>query len=539
MKNEQLLKLTIILGCLLVAAYGVYRVQLITFEPYIVVFSILLFLAELHTIIHFYGLFYILWPRKYITYEKEYRNENIRINIFICVCGESTKIVKKTIVSAQKAVRAYTAYANPLYMPNIIVLNDGYIAKKRNWRYISQICKTLLVKEIIRTTPGGFKAGNINNGIKLVPTSSPFETIDVVLDADYIVKEEFLREIVKPFIDKSVDFVQSPQWYYNQTSWVAKAAAAHQMFFFDYVCPAKGHDNAIFLCGTNFAIRREALNSVAGLDTRFITEDYASSLKLHLIGKKGVYLPKVLARGLAPSTLKAYFTQQQRWSKGNLDVAKTYARELILGELSLKQKFHYLLSATYYFTGMRDLILILAPLFYLLTGMSLVKGGAMPYMLFFYIPFIAYSFIMYICMFKHPLKSLILDIACIPIFVDSFVSSMLGKNLRFIVTAKNHQKENVLSVYKNQLTIIAFLIVGLYNSYFLRGNTSSGALINYFWVLFECALLSLGFLFVVKENYKSPLLLFPNNTRFVKTFDVILIATLTYKMYFTPFLLHY
>lgn len=422
------------------------------------------------------------------------------MNIYICVCGEPVEVVKETIISAKKTVEAYVKIIGPNYAPRVIVLNDGRAAKKDNWQDLESLARELDVKHVARRIGGGFKAGNINNGLKVFKTIDPHNTLDIILDADFSPKEEFLTEIVKPFKDSSIDFAQSPQRYKNEKTWVAKAAAAHQIFFFDHICHSKGHDNALFLCGTNFAMRRSAFDEIGGMDTNFITEDYATSLELHLRGKKGVFIPKVLALGIAPSTLKAYFSQQQRWSKGSNDVTLSYLGKILFGPMTLRQKFHYMLSATYYLIGMRDLILMLAPLPYLFFGVSLIKANTMQYLLFIYGPLMIYNFILYLVLFKHPVKSLVLDISSFPVFVSSFLSSLLKKELSFIVTIKKYERENPFIVYKLQLFVAFLLVFGIIAGQ-ARQTTNLGSSLNYFWASFDAIFLLFGFYLIIRENY--------------------------------------
>ena len=498
-------KIILLTGVSLLTVYFFYRVTFINFSPWLAVFSLILFTAEMHTVFHLYGLFYSLWPRNYEKYEKLYKNRSLAFNIFICVCGEPTDIVRQTILGSKKAVEAYKKVVNPFSSPKIYVLNDGKVAKKDNWREIASLAKELGVRHIARRVPGGFKAGNINHALKKTASKNPVNTLDIVFDADFVAKKDFLLEIVKPFEDKKVSFAQSPQRYKNEQTWVAKAAAAHQIFFFEHICAAKGWDNALFLCGTNFAVRRSAFNKIGGMDTRFITEDYATSLNLHLGGYKGVFINKVLAEGIAPASLKQYFSQQQRWSKGSLDVSRAYLKQILFGPLTWQQKFHYLLSATYYLIGIRDFILMLAPLPYLLFGVSLVRANTWQYLLFVYAPLITYNFVLFLLLFRNPIKSLVLDIASFPVFVSAALSSLLKKDLSFIVTIKKYERENPFAVYKLQLLVAVILGLGLFYA-FSHFHPHGGSLLNYFWAGFDVTILSFGFYLIVRENYNTALL---------------------------------
>ncbi|MFC1726901.1 glycosyl hydrolase [Patescibacteria group bacterium] len=500
--KKLLIKLGIVYGLILTTGYALFRAYYINFNPYLVIPAILLYMAELHTIILLYGFLYSLWPRKFKTYSKINRNRNLQVNLFITTVGEPIEIVSQTIEHAKKAADHYRKIVKPKKAPRVIVLNDGFGAKKENWWQVRDFCQKVGVLHLARKTNEGFKAGNINNGLKKFPSKDPHNTIDCYFDADFCAKKEFLIEILKPLVDNKVDFVQSPQRYKNLTTWVAKGAGAHQIFFFDYVCPAKAYDNALFLCGTNYAIRRQALLDAGGVDNRFVTEDYATSIKLHLLGKKGVFVSKVLALGMAPMNLKEYFNQQTRWCKGCLDANGKYLKELLFGPLNFRQKLHYFLSTAYYFIGVRDLILVLAPIPYLFFGISLIRANTTMYLAFVYLPLMIFNFSLFFLTFRSPVKSLVLDIVTFPVFALAFVSSVIKKNLPFTVTIKKYEKENPFRVYKIQLAVATLLCAGIaYSFLFNRNHNPYGKFINHFWATYSATFLLLGFFLVIRENY--------------------------------------
>jgi cellulose synthase (UDP-forming) len=489
-----------LLGVMFLTIYFTFRLSYINTSPALIVFSIILFVAELHSMLHLYGAFYSMWPRPYQEWPELNRSKDLRFNMFICVCGEPAEIVRETIKGALGTRQHYIDVIQPHHPPQVYVINDGKVARKDNWQEIESMCAEMGVNHIARDIPGHFKAGNINNALKATPTPDPHNTLDVIFDSDFAALPEFLVEICKPFVDDKIDFVQSPQRYKNETTWVAKASAAHQIFFFDHICPAKGWDNALFLCGTNFAIRRSALDAVDGIDGNFITEDYATSLNLHLEGRKGVFMPRVLALGAAPTSLKQYFTQQRRWAKGNFDVTGHYFKRLLFGPLTLKQKMHYLLSATYYLIGLRDFILMMAPLPYLFFGVSLIKPNNPWFLVGIYAPMMIGNFILYLKMFRYPVKSLVLDVVSFPTFTSAFFQSLFKQRLGFVVTIKKYEKEKPWAVYKPQLIVAFLLCVGLIYSLGFSRKTGYGAVVNYFWAIFDATFLLLGFYLIVAEN---------------------------------------
>ena len=79
-------------------------------------------------------------------------------------------------------------------------------------------------------------------------------------------------------------------------------------------------------CGTNFVIRRAALDDAGGFPEQALTEDFALSIRLHESQWRTVYVNEVLARGLGPEDMSAYVSQQLRWSRGCLAAIGTAIR---------------------------------------------------------------------------------------------------------------------------------------------------------------------------------------------------------------------
>ena len=141
------------------------------------------------------------------------------VDIFITVCGEPVEIVEQTI-------KAAVSMKYPSY--KVYVLNDGYVAKKENWKEINELALRYNVTPITRQKPGGAKAGNINNALK--QTTSP---LFAVFDADHIPSPNFLKKTVGYFEDKRIALVQTPQYYGNRKdNFLTEGAWEQQELFF-------------------------------------------------------------------------------------------------------------------------------------------------------------------------------------------------------------------------------------------------------------------------------------------------------------------
>lgn len=149
-----------------------------------------------------------------------------------------------------------------------------------------------------------------------------FERYDVIaaFDPDHVPREDFLLKVLGYFEDPGVGYVQAPAAYYNQRASFIAAGAAEETYAY-YSCTQMaayglGHP---FVTGCHNTHRVAALREVGG----FAPHD-ADDLLITLLykdkGWRGVYVPQILARGLAPVDWAGYLTQQVRWSRSIADV---------------------------------------------------------------------------------------------------------------------------------------------------------------------------------------------------------------------------
>jgi len=203
----------------------------------------------------------------------------------------------------------------------------------------------------------GYKAGAVNDLLKVIG-----EKYLAIFDADQKPAYNFLKEVI-PLLeeDEKLAFVQTPQFYANtEHSRVALGAYYQQAVFYEYICEGKNTKNATFCCGTNVVLRTEALQSIGGFDETSVTEDFATSVRLHIKGWKSLYYNKVSVYGLGPETLAGYFTQQMRWAMGTLGVFKKIVSTFFRNPRALRpgQWWEYFLSGSYYFVGWAPIILL-------------------------------------------------------------------------------------------------------------------------------------------------------------------------------------
>ncbi len=371
-----------------------------------------------------------------------------KVDVFITVAGEPVDIVRETALAA----------VNMDY-PNfeVYLLNDGFVAKKDNWKDIELLAQELGVHCITRTIPGGAKAGNINNALKL--TKNP---LVVIFDADHVPYTNFLNKTVGYFTDKEVAFVQTPQYYKNQDeNIITKSAWRQQELFFGPICKGKNKTNSAFMCGTNMVLKREAIEDVGGMCEFNIAEDFLTSLFVHSKGWKSVYVSEVLAEGLAPEDFLSYYKQQFRWARGSLEVIFKY-NPIFRSGMSFGQKLQYLSSASYYLSGVVVLVNMIFPIIFLFTGEVTVLISTMAVALFF-LPYI-YG-VMYVLQkssnFSYTFEALSFSISSFYLQISAIFAVLTNQKSSFNVTSKTLVSGNFLYLATPHIIYILLGVVGI------------------------------------------------------------------------------
>lgn len=396
---------------------------------------------------------YTVWDTSWVTpHDRTGRRVNRAylpsVDVFITVAGEPVELVRKTAMAA-KAMR-YPQHA-------VYLLNDGYVAKKENWRDIERLAEQLGVHCVTRTVPGGAKAGNINNGLRF--STSPFVAY---FDADHVPHSDFLLKTVPYFSDASVAFVQTPQFYKNYAeNYLTKGSWEQQELFFGPICKGKNRLNAATMCGTNMVVRRSALLAVGGMCTESIAEDFITGLMLHARGWASVYVPEVLAEGLATEDLLSYSKQQFRWARGALDVIFRW-NPIFLRGLSLAQRLQYLSSASFYLTGVVVVIDAALPLIYFYAGLVPVHISSMLLAAVF-LPYL-FSTIYVIqrsSNFTFTFASLGFSMGSFYIHLKALGSAITFRKAGFEITRKSKQRGNFLPLVKWHLIYMVVAFAGI------------------------------------------------------------------------------
>ncbi len=199
------------------------------------------------------------------------------------------------------------------------------------WQPIQDHCRSLgeRFKFINAEKVKGFKAGALR--IAMERTAVDAEIIGVI-DADYVVQPDWLKDLVPAFADPRVGLVQAPQDHRDQDR-----SLMHYMMngeyagFFDIGMIQRNEENAIIVHGTMCLIRRAAMDMVGGWAGDTICEDTDLGLAIIEHGWLTHYTNHRYGHGLLPDTYEAFKKQRHRWAYGGFQIVKKHWRRFLPG----------------------------------------------------------------------------------------------------------------------------------------------------------------------------------------------------------------
>jgi exo-beta-1,3-glucanase (GH17 family)/cellulose synthase/poly-beta-1,6-N-acetylglucosamine synthase-like glycosyltransferase len=214
------------------------------------------------------------------------------------------------------------------------------------WRPIEEHCRVLgpRFKFVLANNLQGFKAGALR--LAMVQTAADAEVLGI-LDADYVVHPDWLKDLVPLFADPAVGLVQAPQDHRDdRRSVLHHAMNAEYAGFFDIGMVQRNEANAIVVHGTMCLIRRSALEAAGGWSSDTICEDTDLGLSILERGWHAHYTNRRYGHGLLPDTFESYKKQRDRWAYGGFQIFKKHWRRFLPGEsrLTREQKREFMLG---------------------------------------------------------------------------------------------------------------------------------------------------------------------------------------------------
>jgi hypothetical protein len=215
----------------------------------------------------------------------------------------------------------------------------------------------LEVAHVRRERRGGFKAGALEHGLSLARGE-----LLLVLDADFVPAPDLLERTVPCFADPRVAVVQARWGHLNRECDLLTEAQALMLDGHFRVEQAARHAGGRFFNfnGTAGLWRRAAITDAGGWSADTLTEDLDLSYRAQLRGWRFVYLPDVVAPAELPVTASAFKSQQFRWAKGSVQVARKLLPEVLGARVGWRVRLEALLHLTSNFAYPCTLALALA-----------------------------------------------------------------------------------------------------------------------------------------------------------------------------------
>ena len=185
------------------------------------------------------------------------------VSLHVPAYNEPPELVEKTL-------RALARLDYPNYE---VILVDNNTPQEETWQPLAKVCRELGFKCLHLDRWPGYKSGALNFALAM---TDPQAEIIGVIDADYIVRPDYLRRIVPYFEDPEIAFVQTPQDYrdYDRNRFFQAAYDGYK-YFFALSMPFRNERNAIIFCGTMGLLRKSIIED-ADASLRILNRGYKS-----------------------------------------------------------------------------------------------------------------------------------------------------------------------------------------------------------------------------------------------------------------------
>ena len=451
------------------------------------------------------------------------------VDIFITTYDEGPNVIKYTLEDASKVIA-------PEHVDvRLYILDDG------NQPGMRRLCDEYGASYFSRESNVGFKAGNLRNA--LMQTSGAFI---VICDADTRLFTTFLTNTLPYFQDPNVAWVQTPHWFYDipgltnrlvdspksTSNWnnhlgnLADKAlsflrlrdpfSSNPEVFFDVIQRRRSRNNASFCCGAGSIHRRAAIMEglrISSMNSRrrtsnpfaqkpgtvstflsseepfvfHVSEDILTSIRLHNLGWKSVYHPKIEAKMLSPWSSRAWAMQKWKYSGGTFDIMLRH-NPIFRSGMPWKTKLHYLATFYSYLSVLWVSVLCVAPVLSMLFSWSPVSAYSIEFFSYLLPVLVLNELTMYLgCRGYNTHRGRAMSLATLPIQLHAACQVLKGNSPKFPTTPKapesNVEWKVAIPILSILLFYISSLIWGFVATYLhLEGYSWSLFVVNAFWI---------------------------------------------------------
>lgn len=429
--------------------------------------------------------------------------DELFVSIHLACYNEPPEMVIATIESLRQL--NYTRYE--------VIVVDNNTKDEAKWKPIEAYMATMPAHFHFYHLPSwpGFKAGALNFALD---KTHPDAQVVGVVDADYVVTDDWLSDLVPHFLEKQVAVVQAPQahrewendFFHRMCNWEFEG-------FFRIGMHHRHERNALIQHGTMTLIRRESLQSLGGWSEWCICEDTELGLRLLETNMELRYIDETFGRGLTPANFKALKSQRNRWAFGAMQILKHHMPKLLgKSTLNFSQRYHFLTGWFGWFGEALQLIFTIGSIFWTMAMLLFPKYFSLPVVVMI-VPILCFLAIKAIlgpmlyrktmhCDWKDIFGASLASLGLSHAIAKGIINGLTHKAGVFVVTAKTKAKLSnwqLIDPIREELAILIALIVSSLAMLYSRGFSNLDAQL---WVSM-LALQSLPYLSAVACQWLS------------------------------------
>ena len=219
----------------------------------------------------------------------------------------------------------------------VFIVDDSTDPESR-WQ-VDRAAELYRCRVIRRGTRSGFKAGAINNAMRIVNT----EFVSII-DADETVPDNFAQSALPYFTEDDVAFVQVSHHSCNRsTSWERNMGYGVDLHWKIYQ-PYRNRYGVVNFLGHGAIMRVDSVREVGGFP-EMVAEDIALTSELYIRGKRGVFVDDISAGEEFPPTYSAFRRRHKKWTMGSTQYMRRYIGKIVTSRLKWYQKLDIIIPA--------------------------------------------------------------------------------------------------------------------------------------------------------------------------------------------------